>query len=528
MCAEYSYPWPDSTVDYDPQIGDGRKITAEEFANGYAAFYGAGVILRDNLLAVTSPGANQISVNTGWAVVAGRLYHNDAVLALTPASAGAGSTRKDSVILQCDWTGGGSTEQYTVRAVVKQGTAGAAPALTQTPNVLWEEVLYHYTINDAGVISEITDARTFITYNTMVDEDNLAASVAGDGLSGGAGSALAVNVDDATIEIDSDALRVKDAGITAAKLAAAVAGNGLSGGAGSALAVNVDGSTLEISGDTLRIKNEGVTWAQIGPGAVTNSKIGEGAVGTSKLAPLCVENGYIAAGAVTTSKLGEGSVLASKLGIDAVETAKIKNDAVTVDKLAHSMNAQPIGFNADSVDGYHAADIIASGLFVGMIMPFYGSLGGSDGHRPVVGGVAKEDWHLCNGDLVGAIQTPDMAGRTAVGVGGDLGEDLGDVGGAATVNLAHSHPDGTLTAANHQHEVNPTYTSTMQVGTPTIAPPITGGAYSVPTDSHFHNLEFNSTSNANADVTGNTGSSLSSTQSVMNPYVALYWIMKVS
>ncbi len=51
-----------------------------------------------------------------------------------------------------------------------------------------------------------------------VDESKLASSVAGDGLAGGAGTALSVNVDDATIETNGDALRVKDAGIGNAKL----------------------------------------------------------------------------------------------------------------------------------------------------------------------------------------------------------------------------------------------------------------------------------------------------------------------
>lgn len=55
-----------------------------------------------------------------------------------------------------------------------------------------------------------------------VDETKLAASVAGNGLSGGAGTALSVAVDDSTIEINSDTVRVKDAGITQAKLATAV------------------------------------------------------------------------------------------------------------------------------------------------------------------------------------------------------------------------------------------------------------------------------------------------------------------
>lgn len=56
-----------------------------------------------------------------------------------------------------------------------------------------------------------------------VDENKIAASVAGNGLTGGAGSALAVNTDGSTLEINSDAVRVKDAGITSAKLASSLA-----------------------------------------------------------------------------------------------------------------------------------------------------------------------------------------------------------------------------------------------------------------------------------------------------------------
>jgi hypothetical protein len=116
---------------------------------------------------------------------------------------------------------------------------------------------------------------------------HIATSVAGSGLTGGGGSALSVQCDNTTVEINTDTLRVKDSGITSAKiatsavgsglsggggtaihipaggvdsvhLAAAVAGAGLTGGAGSALAVNPDGSTLEISGDTVRVKANGL------------------------------------------------------------------------------------------------------------------------------------------------------------------------------------------------------------------------------------------------------------------------------
>lgn len=174
---EFSFPWPDTT-DPGPQVGDGRPITAEEQAIQWLQLFGAGVLPVGNMLAVTAPDANEIAVNTGEAIVYGRFYRNDASLTLTPASAGAGTTRKDSVILQCDWTGGGGTDQYTVRAITKEGTSGAYPSLTQTANVIWEERLYNYTIDDAGAITGITDARTFSTFRTEITTDMLAAGEA--------------------------------------------------------------------------------------------------------------------------------------------------------------------------------------------------------------------------------------------------------------------------------------------------------------------------------------------------------------
>jgi hypothetical protein len=63
------------------------------------------------------------------------------------------------------------------------------------------------------------------------------------------------------------------ASVTAAKVASEVAGSGLVGGAGDALAVNVDDSTIEIQSDALRLKDLGVSTAKIAANAVTNAKI---------------------------------------------------------------------------------------------------------------------------------------------------------------------------------------------------------------------------------------------------------------
>jgi hypothetical protein len=107
-----------------------------------------------------------------------------------------------------------------------------------------------------------------------IDGSNqLAAKLDAAGAIASGASGLAVQVDASTIEISSNALRVKDAGITLAKMASlsvdenkltsSVAGNGLSGGAGTALSVNVDDSTIEINADTLRVKDNGIVGAKV-------------------------------------------------------------------------------------------------------------------------------------------------------------------------------------------------------------------------------------------------------------------------
>jgi microcystin-dependent protein len=126
---------------------------------------------------------------------------------------------------------------------------------------------------DSGGTIKWGTAQTAMIADNAITAAKIATAVAGDGLTGGGGSALAVNVDGSTLEIVSDTVRIKDAGVGAAKIAAnavtaakidpAVAGNGLTGGGGSALAVNVDGSTLEIVSDTVRIKDDGVTLAKL-------------------------------------------------------------------------------------------------------------------------------------------------------------------------------------------------------------------------------------------------------------------------
>jgi hypothetical protein len=66
---------------------------------------------------------------------------------------------------------------------------------------------------------------------------------------------------------------IADEAVTAAKIASAVAGSGLAGGAGTVLSVNVDDSTIEINSDSLRLKDGGVVTAKLANDSVTSAKI---------------------------------------------------------------------------------------------------------------------------------------------------------------------------------------------------------------------------------------------------------------
>ncbi len=158
--------------------------------------------------------SSPVSVASGWAWVKGKLYINTSAKSITVPTP-TGATRIDRIVLRLDFT----ASPMTCEAVRLAGTEGSGtpPALTQVDGTRWEISLAQVSITTGGVIT-VTSERAFAGDEQVV-AGSLAASVAGNGLSGGAGSPLSVNVDDSTIEINSDTLRVKDGGITNAKLA---------------------------------------------------------------------------------------------------------------------------------------------------------------------------------------------------------------------------------------------------------------------------------------------------------------------
>ena len=85
--------------------------------------------------------------------------------------------------------------------------------------------------------------------NSIVDGNGIADFT----FNGSAGATVAVQADGSTLSVGSGGVKVADAGITATQLNASVAGDGLSGGAGTALSVNVDGTSITTTGSNLTL-----------------------------------------------------------------------------------------------------------------------------------------------------------------------------------------------------------------------------------------------------------------------------------
>lgn len=128
--------------------------------------------------------------------------------------------------------------------------------------------------------------------------------------------------------------------VTSAKLNTAVAGDGLAGGGGSALSVNVDDSTIEINSDTVRVKNAGVTADKLASDAVETAKIKDANVTTAKLADKAVTAAKLGVLTNTTAKT-DGFTLA--LGDENTTILCNKGTAMTVTVPLNSSVAFAVG-----------------------------------------------------------------------------------------------------------------------------------------------------------------------------------------
>jgi hypothetical protein len=152
----------------------------------------------------------------------------------------------------------------------------------------------------------------------------LAAGIAGSALSLSSG-VLSVNVDDSTIEVNADALRVKAAGINENHLAASVAGNGLTGGAGSPLAVGA-GDGIDVAADAISVDVSDLAGSGLENDGSNNLRIAAAAAGA----------GLIGGGgsALAVGANADGSIVVNADDIQVAHSPMIKKTMVAGESFA--------------------------------------------------------------------------------------------------------------------------------------------------------------------------------------------------
>ncbi|MEK6646756.1 MAG: LamG domain-containing protein [Candidatus Firestonebacteria bacterium] len=224
---------------------------------------------------------------------------------------------------------------------------------------------------DAAQLEATTDAKKIAAGNLKDDGitgTKLADAVAGNGLSKDGSENLQVNVDDSTIEINADILRLKDSGITNAKVndSAAIAQTKIAGGTTVDDTVTPAASATDLKNrlDMFANRIKDIIGATTGGwlGSISaslktlwdkfNDSTGRKHTGTGNDAPKIdktgladnalaadttgrakMEDGFLSADTTGRAKMADGYVNVDKLATDAVEEAKIKNGAVTLSKI---------------------------------------------------------------------------------------------------------------------------------------------------------------------------------------------------
>lgn len=197
----HTMPWTSSGDGDGPVAGHGVELARRWFRHMWLAnpALHAPVVGALNELAATSPGASQIQVATGAALVYGTFIWNDAAVTLNLT--GVGADTAGIVTVGMDWTGGvtGTAQTGFIRAVQAAGGSTTFPTPTQSDLTSWEVEIARYIVDNAGAVW------TSVAKSVAGPLDTREFAVPAP--------------DDSTLERSGRVIRVKDLGIVTAKIA---------------------------------------------------------------------------------------------------------------------------------------------------------------------------------------------------------------------------------------------------------------------------------------------------------------------
>ena len=268
--------------------------------------------------------------------------------------------------------------------------------------------------NDAGDIESVTAGTGLtgggssgaVTLNVIggdgitanANDVALSSTVAGDGLAFSSG-VVSVNVDDSSIETDSDTLQVKAGGVTNAMLAGSIAAGKLAGSIGNSLlsnsSITIDGQAVSLGG-SVTTTNTQLTSEQV------EDIVGGMLDGTETGISVSYDDTdgnldfVIGSGAITNAMLA-GSIANDKLA-GSIANAKLANSAITIDGTSVALGGS-ITTNNTQLTTENVEDIVG-GMLDGTETGISVSYDDTDGNLDFV--IADSDFAL-TGDVTGSV-----------------------------------------------------------------------------------------------------------------------------
>ena len=232
----------------------------------------------------------------------------------------------------------GTEEENGLYKVTTVGDASTAFVLTRTTDAdtpaklasMAVFVLEGTSNSDAGYVLTSDGISAIGTDSIEFSQFSGAGSItAGDGLSK-SGNTISVNLaTDPGLEFSSGALKAK-----------------------------IDDSTIALDSNGLKVKDGGIGSSQLAAASVTQAKIGTAAVGSSQLASNAVTAAKLSDGAVsTTAKLGDAIVTTAKLAADCIDESKISDGAVQREHLNSNVVMANGGLTLDAVNNDLAVQV---------------------------------------------------------------------------------------------------------------------------------------------------------------------------
>lgn len=219
-------------------------------------------------------------------------------------------------------------------AVLQRGYDGSS-AQSHSTGAYVEHALDAYTVNQANAMATTMTTQGDIIYKTVTG-DNVSFGRLGLGTSGY--PLVATGTAPAYQQVGSTGI-ANDA-VVAGKIAADVAGNGLSrDGTTKALQINVDDSSIAIVFDALKVKDGGITSTHILNGTIVDADISAAAaIDHSKLAGVSQNQILVGnIGGVLTARTLSGDVTIQPGGVTQIESGVIVNADIS------TASGQPAG-----------------------------------------------------------------------------------------------------------------------------------------------------------------------------------------